>query len=93
MRWLDHLAEKPARAIARRTSRRSSLGSLGMSLVGAAALPLLPVARGSTGTASPWVERDNPLYVPSQSNDYNWCSGNPQASYHCSAARIVGIAK
>ncbi len=32
-------------------------------------------------------------YVPVQSNDYNWCSGNPQISCHCSTARIVGIAK
>jgi len=178
MRWLDQLAEKSARAMARRTSRRSFLGSLGISLVGAAALPLLPVARGAAGAASPsstakaqtpadnkqdpthceywrhcaidgylcgccggsqdtcppgttqspitWVgtchnpadgkdyvvsyndccgkascgrcqctrnERDSPLYVPFQSNDYNWCSGNPQTSYHCSTARIVGVAK
>jgi methylamine dehydrogenase light chain len=178
MRWLDHLTEKSARAIAKRTSRRSFLGSLGVSLVGAAALPLLPIARGSAGTASPpsstktqtpaeksqdpthceywrhcaidgylcgccggsqdtcppgttqspitWVgtchnptdgrdyvvsyndccgkascgrclcnrnERDSPLYVPFQSNDYNWCSGNIQTSYHCSTSRIVGVAK
>ena len=52
MRWLDHFAEKSARAMARRTSRRSFLGSLGISLVGAAALPLLPVARGSAATAT-----------------------------------------
>jgi len=40
-------------------------------------------------------ERDTPLYVPFQSNDYNWCSGSSKANipYHCSTARIVGEAK
>jgi methylamine dehydrogenase light chain len=39
-------------------------------------------------------ERDTPLYIPFQSNDYNWCSGNSKANlpYHCSTARIVGTA-
>jgi methylamine dehydrogenase light chain len=48
MRWLDSLAESSTRAVARRTSRRGFLGSLGAILLGgAAALPLLPVARGA----------------------------------------------
>jgi methylamine dehydrogenase light chain len=40
-------------------------------------------------------ERDTPLYVPFQSNDYNWCSGSSKTNvpYHCSTARIVGEAK
>lgn len=40
-------------------------------------------------------ERDTPLYVPFQSNDYNWCSGSSKANvpYHCSTARIVAVAK
>ncbi len=40
-------------------------------------------------------ERDTPLYIPFQSNDYNWCSGNAKANvpYHCSTARIVAVAK
>jgi methylamine dehydrogenase light chain len=40
-------------------------------------------------------ERDTPLYVPFQSNDYNWCSGSTKANipYHCSTARVVGEAK
>jgi len=39
-------------------------------------------------------ERDSPLYQPGQSNDYNWCAGSTQANipYHCSTARIVGVA-
>jgi methylamine dehydrogenase light chain len=40
-------------------------------------------------------ERDTPLYVPFQSNDYNWCSGSAKTNipYHCSTARIVAVAK
>jgi phenylpropionate dioxygenase-like ring-hydroxylating dioxygenase large terminal subunit len=40
-------------------------------------------------------ERDTPLYVPFQSNDYNWCSGSARTNipYHCSTARIVSVAK
>jgi methylamine dehydrogenase light chain len=47
MKWLDVFVENSARAMARRTSRRGLLGGLGRLLVGVAALPLLPVARGS----------------------------------------------
>jgi methylamine dehydrogenase light chain len=47
MKLLDTIAEESARALARRSSRRSLLGGLGALLVGAAALPLLPVARGA----------------------------------------------
>ena len=43
MKWLDRLAEGSVRAVARRTSRRSVLAGLGTLLVGAAAIPLLPV--------------------------------------------------
>jgi len=56
MKWLDAFAENSARALARRSSRRSVLGGLGSLLLGAAAVPLLPVARGAeikrTGGAS-----------------------------------------
>ena len=180
MKWFDSFAEGSARSLAKRTSRRGFVGSLGAILVGAAALPLLPVARGGTpapaasdrkkpddkaknvndptscdywrhcaidgylcgccggsenscppGTemsAVTWVgtchnpadgknyvvsyndccgkstcgrcfcnrnERDTPIYVPFQSNDYNWCSGSSKANvpYHCSTARIVAVAR
>jgi methylamine dehydrogenase light chain len=47
MKWLDAFAENSARAIARRSSRRSVLAGLGSLLLGAGAVPLLPVARGA----------------------------------------------
>jgi methylamine dehydrogenase light chain len=186
MKWLDSLIEGSARSLAKRTSRRGFIGSLGAILVGASTLPLLPVARGATppaGSGAPtgkaaggptddkakhvndptscdywrhcaidgylcgccggsenscppgtemsaitWVgtchnpadgqdyvvsyndccgkstcgrclcnrnERDTPLYIPFQSNDYNWCSGSAKSNipYHCSTARIVSVAK
>jgi len=52
MKWLDAFAENSARAMARRTTRRGILGGLGGFLVGAAALPLLPVARGAESAGS-----------------------------------------
>jgi len=47
MKWLDAISEGSTRALARRTSRRSLLAGLGALLLGAAAVPLLPVARGA----------------------------------------------
>ena len=45
MKNLDRLFENTARALARHTSRRSLLASLGQLLTGAALLPLLPIDR------------------------------------------------
>ena len=56
MHSLDHLFEHSSRSLARRTSRRSLLASLGQLLTGAALLPLLPVDRGArawAGDATP----------------------------------------
>ena len=52
MRSLDHLFEHSSRSLARRTSRRSLLASLGQLLTGAALLPLLPVDRGGRAWGS-----------------------------------------
>ena len=60
-RWLDRLVERGARGIARRTSRRSFLTKLGTLLVGGAALPLLPVARGAEEPARVPVPDDKLL--------------------------------
>jgi len=46
-RWLDRWAERSARRVARASSRRGFLARLGTLLVGASALPLLPVARAA----------------------------------------------
>lgn len=48
---ISRVTETTARGIARRTSRRGFFGSLGAAVVGASTLPLLPVARASTGPA------------------------------------------
>jgi methylamine dehydrogenase light chain len=53
MRFPDQLVEASARALARRTSRRSLLAGLGQLLTGTALLPLLPVARGGRAYAEP----------------------------------------
>jgi methylamine dehydrogenase light chain len=45
MHSLDRVFEKSARSLAKRTSRRSLLASLGQLLTGAAVLPLLPIDR------------------------------------------------
>ena len=48
MKWLDELAENTAVALeGARTSRRSVIAGLGSLLLGAGAVPLLPVARGA----------------------------------------------
>ena len=60
MKQLDKFCEKTSRHFARQSSRRSFLARLGMAVVGAAAIPLLPVARASTGgNAYPGVAPQN----------------------------------
>lgn len=44
MNWPDAISELLSRRIAQRTSRRSFISKLGSALVGAAAIPVLPVA-------------------------------------------------
>jgi methylamine dehydrogenase light chain len=53
MKWLDRLTEGSVRSVARRTSRRSLLAGIGTLIVGAASLPILPVARGSEPKVPP----------------------------------------
>jgi methylamine dehydrogenase light chain len=52
MSWFDLFAEHTARGLARRSSRRSFIGTLGALIAGTAALPLLPVARGQEAKPS-----------------------------------------
>lgn len=52
MKRYDRLVESWSRSLAKGVSRRSLLRSLGATLVGATALPLLPVARGHAAAAA-----------------------------------------
>ena len=49
---MDKMVERVSRGVARRTSRRGLFGLLGAGVVGAASLPLLPVARAA-GSGQP----------------------------------------
>jgi methylamine dehydrogenase light chain len=51
MQSFDRVFEKSARSLAKRTSRRSLLASLGQLLTGAALLPLLPIDRTARAQA------------------------------------------
>jgi methylamine dehydrogenase light chain len=52
MRSIDRLFENSSRSLARHTSRRSMLATLGKILTGAAMIPLLPVDRSSRAEAA-----------------------------------------
>jgi methylamine dehydrogenase light chain len=54
----DGLMERWARGLASRSSRRRFIGTLGTVLFGAAAVPLLPVARGAAPAAAPGKSDD-----------------------------------
>ena len=53
MKFVDRLFEKSARNIAQRSSRRGVLKGVGTALLGAASIPLLPVARASEQAEKP----------------------------------------
>jgi methylamine dehydrogenase light chain len=53
MKSLDRLFENSARSLAKRTSRRSLLASVGRLLTGAALIPLLPIDRTARADTSP----------------------------------------
>ena len=63
---VDRLTERASRAIARRLSRRSFVAGAGQWLVGAALLPLLPVARGARAS-------DADPGDPSQCDYWRYC--------------------
>jgi len=46
MRWFDLFAERTARGLARRVSRRNFIARIGTVIGGSVLIPLLPVARG-----------------------------------------------
>lgn len=79
LNWLDGLIERRSRSIAKHTSRRGFISALGTALVGAGALPLLPVARGAVGAADG---------VPAQSTGNPADPGDPT---QCGYWRYCGI--
>ena len=68
MSWFDRLSELGVRQVARQTARRSFLSRFGAVLVGAAAIPALPVARAA-GSRMPAPDESG---IPGD-------PGNPQA--------------
>jgi methylamine dehydrogenase light chain len=175
MSRIDAWCAQLGRALAQRTSRRSLLARLGVLLLGGAALPLLPVARGRAARREPipgepgpdtpegdpqdcqywrycaidgflsaccggtqrscppgtemspitWLgtcrnpadgrdyvisyndccgkdacgrcicmrhQGDRPVYVPSRSNDIDWCMGQIGIVYNSTVAIVAGVA-
>ena len=37
-------------------------------------------------------EGDTPAYMPTRSNDLNWCLGTSNIAYHCSLSVVIGVA-
>ena len=75
--FFDRLVERGARGLAQRTSRRSVLARLGAAIVGAAAFPLLPVARAA--------EPDPRLPAPDEGNIHGNAGDPKSCDYwrHC----------
>jgi len=71
MRTLDRLFERSTRSLARRTSRRSLLASLGQALTGAALLPLLPFDRAQGARAA---ESTAPAVGPDSCRYWKHCA-------------------
>jgi methylamine dehydrogenase light chain len=60
MKFIDRLFEKSARSVAQQSSRRGFLKRLGATLVGGAAIPLLPVARAADSPKLPQNDAGDP---------------------------------
>ena len=84
---LDDWMERSARSMARRTSRRSLLARIGTLLAGgAAALPLLPVARGADASRAPMpldAGIDGPQGDPTQCEYWRHCAVDGYACACC----------
>lgn len=73
MTWLDQWFERSTRDVVRRTSRRSALAKMGAVLVGASALPLLPIARGAE-QAKPSGSQDEDPGDPASCEYWRHCA-------------------
>ena len=78
MKPIDDTIEAAVRGLARRLSRRSLFGRLGATLVGTAAIPLLPIARAAGA----------PSQLPAPPDDIDGPQGDPQ---HCDYWRHCAI--
>ena len=82
MNDFDARIERAVRLLARRTGRRTFLARLGTLLVGAAALPLLPVARGTAESAR----------VPAPDENIPGAQGDPTSCEYWRHCAIDGFA-
>lgn len=73
MHPLDRVFESSARSLAKRTSRRSLLASLGRMLTGAALLPLLPIDR-SARAQTPGGEAKPNINDPQSCDYWKYCA-------------------
>jgi methylamine dehydrogenase light chain len=71
MSFIDRLFEKRTRQLAQQSSRRGMLKSLGGLLVGAAAVPLLPVARAAEPTSDKLPQDDGD---PNSCDYWRYCA-------------------
>lgn len=69
----DELSERIARGLARAVSRRSTLASLGRSLVAGAAFPVLPVARAAAAGKTPLNDKLTDFERNAQTSDPARC--------------------
>src|SRR6202789_303130 len=76
MRSIDELFEKSSRSLARHTSRRSLLATLGTLLTGAALIPLLPMDRSSRAEAAEPAEKGkgNAAADPQSCEYWKYCA-------------------
>ena len=74
MKFIDKISEKASRGIAQRTSRRSFLSKLGTALVGASALPLLPIARAAAEVAPQTTGDPQDPGDPTQCDYWRYCA-------------------
>jgi methylamine dehydrogenase light chain len=69
MKFMDLFFEKKSRQIAQSSSRRGLIKTLGSAMVGAATIPLLPVARASEPVTAPQEEGD-----PASCDYWRYCA-------------------
>jgi methylamine dehydrogenase light chain len=69
--WFDRFFETTSRGLADRSGRRSFLAKLGAGVIGVAAMPLLPVARGTAEAAETEAKKWND---PKSCDYWAYCS-------------------